>query len=172
MTQVEARRRVTRAGARSAANGAQHLATSQRPADNLLALVHVLSSLINRAFYAKLHARHGISTASWRILLTLLNHPGATAVEINDRWAMEKMAVSRAIRQLERRSWIRRVVQTHDRRSYSLYVTAKGRAICRAVLPDANARYREIVSCMDAKELAALDLSLVKLIVHTAHLID
>jgi len=41
--------------------------------------------------------------AAWRILLTLQNHPGSTAVEINDRWAMEKMAVSRSIRLLEER---------------------------------------------------------------------
>jgi DNA-binding MarR family transcriptional regulator len=165
------RRRLS-GSSRSALNGARTLAVSKRPADNLLALVHVLSSLIDRAFYSQVHTRHGISTPAWRILLTLLNHPGATAVEINDRWAMEKMAVSRAIRQLEKKSWIRRVVRKCDRRSHELYLTPKGQAACRAILPDANARYREIVECLSAKELASLDRSLVKLILHTAQLVD
>jgi DNA-binding MarR family transcriptional regulator len=70
------------------------------PGDNILALVHTFSNLIGRAFYGPLEVRHHLSVHQWRILLTLAHHPGATAVDIIARWALQPMSVSRAIREL------------------------------------------------------------------------
>jgi hypothetical protein len=57
-------------------------AQPERPADNILALVHVFSNLIGQAFYGPIQARHHLSVQHWRILLTLAHHNGATAAEI------------------------------------------------------------------------------------------
>lgn len=141
-----------------------------RPADNLLALIHVFSSLIGRAFYGPLESRHGVTIAEWRIMLTLFQQPGATAAEIIERWAMEKMAASRAIRALERRGWIGRRRRSTDRRSYALTLTAQGRKACQEVLPDANARYREILDCLSPAELKQFERGLGRLIAHTQRL--
>jgi hypothetical protein len=42
-------------------------------------LVHVFSNLIVRAFYGPIEARHQLSMQQSRTLLTLAQHPGATA---------------------------------------------------------------------------------------------
>src|SRR5262249_16976275 len=136
----------------------------------LLALVHVFSSLIGRAFYGPLEARHGVTIAEWRIMLSLFQQPGATAAEIIERWAMEKMAASRAIRQLEGRGWILRRRHTADRRSYALNLTPQGRKTCETVLPAANDRYREILGCLPRPDLKQFERSLGRLIEHTRRL--
>ncbi len=141
-----------------------------RPAENVLALIHVLSSLIGRAFYGKVEIQHGLSIIEWRVMITLLKHPGLTAIEIINRWALQTMAASRAIRKLKRRGWIERQRKPADRRSYSLYLTEKGRQAYETVAPHANARYRDIIGCLTKAELAYLDRGLLKLIAHIKRL--
>jgi DNA-binding MarR family transcriptional regulator len=147
-------------------------AASNRPADNVLALIHVFSNLIGRAFYGPLERRHGVTITEWRIMLTLFQQPGATAAEIVERWAMEKMAASRAIRQLERRGWVARRQRSKDRRSYALTLTPEGRANCETVLPAANARYREILGCLSRSETKQFERLLRRVIVQTRRLSD
>ena len=141
------------------------------PADNILARVHVFSNLIGRAFYAPLQASHRLSVQHWRILLTLAHHSGATAAEIIARWALQAMSVSRAIRELEQRGLIVRRVGPNDRRSQRLFLTRKGRRVYDTVVPDANARYHDIVDCLAPAERARLAHTLVVLIASAERLL-
>jgi DNA-binding MarR family transcriptional regulator len=141
-------------------------------AENVLGLVHVLSSLIGRAFYSEIAVRHRISLPEWRVLVTLANRPGATAAEIVERWAMQPMMASRAIRQLKRRGWVERKVNTADRRSYALWLTDRGRAALRRAGPHAGQRYDELIGTLSARERAALQRALVKLTQRAKRLAD
>jgi DNA-binding MarR family transcriptional regulator len=141
------------------------------PTDNILALVHVFSNLIGRAFYAPLQASHRLSVQHWRIVLTLAHHSGATAAEIIARWALQAMSVSRAIRELEQRGLIVRRVGPNDRRSQRLFLTRKGRRVYEAVVPHANARYHEIVDCLAPVERARLARALIVLIANAKRLV-
>ena len=134
------------------------------PFDNVLAGIHVVSNLIGRAYDSEVATRWEISLPEWRIVLTLMHHPGATASEITNLWGMEKMAVSRAARRLERDGRVRRTVNKGDRRRYTLDLTAAGRKLYAQVEPGATARYREIVDVLSATERAALHRALAKLI--------
>jgi DNA-binding MarR family transcriptional regulator len=145
-------------------------AQPESPADNILALVHVFSNLIGRAFYGPLEVRHRLSVQQWRILLTLAHHPGATAVEIIARWALQPMSVSRAVRELEQRGLIVRRVGSSDRRSQKLLLTRRGQRVYDAVVPDANARYHDIVNCLPPAERARLARALVALIANARRL--
>ena len=144
----------------------------KRPGDNILALVHTFSNLIGRAFYGSLEVRHHLSVHQWRILLTLAHHPGATAVDIIARWALQPMSVSRAIRELEQRGLIIRRIGPNDRRSQSLFLTRKGRRVYDTVVPDANSRYHEIVDCLPPAERARLARALIMLIANTKQLVS
>jgi DNA-binding MarR family transcriptional regulator len=141
-------------------------------ADNVLGLVHVLSSLIGRAFHGQVALRHRISLPEWRVLVTLANHPGSTAAEIVERWAMQPMMASRAIRQLKRRGWVERKVRRDDRRSYALWLSDKGRQAYRRVRPDANQRYHDIVGSLAPRELAALERALQRMTQRTRRLAE
>ncbi len=131
--------------------------------DNLLALIHVLSRQIGRAFHARINAEFDVTIAEWRVLLSLDQFPGATANEIAETWAMEKMAVSRAVRRLERMGRITRHVKPGDRRSYALAMTGDGKRLFERVVPAANARYREITSAATRDELAVVSRVLTRL---------
>src|SRR5690349_7626177 len=132
-------------------------------AENILGQVHVLSSLISRAFHGEVAVRHRISLPEWRVLVTLANHPGSTGAQIVERWAMQPMTASRAVRQLKRRGWIERKVLSADRRSFALWLTERGRAALRRAGPHASRRYESLVGTLSARELAALQRSLQKL---------
>ncbi len=138
---------------------------AESPADNILALIHVFSNLIGQAFYSRLEGDHGLTVPQWRI------HPGSTAVDIVARWASQPMSISRAVRELQQRGLIIRRVQSSDRRSHALHLTAKGWRLYKAVLPDANARYRDIVGCVAPGERAQLARTLVKLAENTKRLL-
>lgn len=140
--------------------------------DNILALVHVFSYLIGRAFYDQLQARHSLTVQQWRILLTVAQHPGSTAVDIIGHWALEPMAVSRAVRELQRRGLIERRVGSNDRRSQELSLTRKGQKAYDTVVPNANQRYHDIVDCLTPKNRASLARSLGALIANTKQLLD
>jgi DNA-binding MarR family transcriptional regulator len=154
------------------ANNHRPSAQLDSPADNILALVHIFSNLIGRAFYGPLEARHHLSVQQWRILLTLAQHPGATAVDIIARWALQPMSVSRAIRELEQRGLIIRRTGSSDRRSQELLLTRKGHRVYETVVPDANARYHDIVDCLPPAERARLARALVVLIANTKQLVS
>ena len=146
------------------------LVTIEESADDLLSDVHVLANLIGRAFAGQLEESFGVSVPEWRVLLTLARHPGLTAAEITNRWAMDKMAISRAIQRLENDGHISRDRNPRDRRSYKLGLTASGAALHQKILPAANRRYREFVACLTRDELANLRGSLEKLIAHAEDL--
>lgn len=145
---------------------------SDDAANDLLSDVHVLANLVGRAFSGLLSESFGLSVAEWRVLLTLARQPGLTAAEITSRWAMDKMAISRAIRRLEADGHIGRDRNPGDRRSYRLSLTASGKALHARILPHANRRYREIVSCLSRDELTALRASIQQLIDHASGLRD
>jgi DNA-binding MarR family transcriptional regulator len=138
--------------------------------DNLLASIHVMSRLIDRAFQSRIATRFDLSLAEWRVILTLAERRSATAAEITAFWAMEKMAVSRAVRRLDRMGRIARRRNSGDRRSYALRLTAKGRRVYEEILPTANARYWEIFSELSRADLHFLRSTLDRLVEHTAKL--
>ena len=142
------------------------------PGDNILALVHTFSNLIGRAFYGSLEVRHQLSVHQWRILLTLAHHPGATAVDIIARWALQPMSVSRAIRELTQCGLIVRRIGSSDRRRQELFLTSKGRRVYCTVVPDANARYHEIMDCLPPAERARLARALIVLIGNAKRLVS
>ncbi|MDH3232553.1 MAG: MarR family winged helix-turn-helix transcriptional regulator [Alphaproteobacteria bacterium] len=142
------------------------------PFDNVLAGIHVLSNLIGRAYDSEIAARWDLSLPEWRIVLTLMHHPGATASQITSLWGMEKMAVSRAARRLERDGRVRRTLHKSDRRRYTLDLTAAGQKLYEQVEPGATARYRDIVDVLEPAERAALHSALSKLITRITELRD
>lgn len=134
------------------------------PTENVLAAIHVVSNRISRAFYGDIEARHGITLPEWRVMLTLTRHPGMAAMAVAALWGMDKMAISRAVRRLERRGLVRRTPAAGDRRRWVLELTPEGRRRYRAIEPAATERYREFLKALEPREVAQLRRLLEKLI--------
>lgn len=124
--------------------------------DKPLSLVHMLSNRISRAFFDEVETQYGISLAEWRVILTLVSEPGVSGADITNRWAMEKMAVNRAVQRLVDAGNVARTRDPDDRRSYRLALTAKGTKLYEKIAPTANKRYAELSSAVSSDELAAL----------------
>jgi DNA-binding MarR family transcriptional regulator len=149
---------------RTATEPADAAPVAHLPAENVLAAIHVVSNRISRAFYADIEARHGITLPEWRVMLTLARHPGMAAMAVAGLWGMDKMAISRAVRRLERAGLVRRGPAPADRRRWVLDLTAEGRRRYRAIEPAATERYRALLKALDPREVAQLKRLLEKLI--------
>jgi DNA-binding MarR family transcriptional regulator len=134
------------------------------PAGNVLSAIHVVSNRISRAFYADIEARHGITLPEWRVMMTLTRHPGMAAMAVAALWGMDKMAISRAVRRLERAGLVRRTPAADDRRRWVLELTPEGRRRFKAIEPSATQRYRDFLKPLSAGEAAQLRRLLEKLI--------
>jgi len=143
------------------------MASRQTLSDNVLASIHVLSNRITRAFEAKLDSEHGLSVPEWRVLLSVSHDVRPTAKDIHEAWAMDKMTVSRAVRRLDAKRLLRRVQSRHDRRRYELESTPRGARLIERILPTADARYHEILSCLTSRERAQFRKMLSKLTKHS-----
>lgn len=140
------------------------LSGGQDSADDALSALQILSKTVERAFAGQLDQRHGITVSEWRVMLTLHRYPGLTAAEITSRWAMDKMAISRALQRLESDGYIKRERNADDRRSFCLFLSDEGETKCAKILPDANERYQLLMGCLSRDEQAALHSTLNKLI--------
>ncbi len=136
----------------TAQNEARRPAMIDGPTDNVLAMVHRLSSRVGRAFHNEIEARYDLSLPEWRVMITIIQYPQSSAIAITERWAMEKMAVSRAIRRLERMGRIKRTRNKRDRRSFVLSLTPKGKRLFERVVPNSNNRYLDLISCLTETE--------------------
>ena len=138
-------------------------------ADDILSAIHILANLIGGAYSDHLDELD-ITVPEWRVILTLARYPGSTATEITERWAMDKMAISRAIQRQDKVGNIQRQRNPEDRRSFRLSLTETGDALYESILPVANERYQTLVSCLTRRELGSLHKSLDKLIVQAAEM--
>jgi DNA-binding MarR family transcriptional regulator len=132
--------------------------------DKPLSLVHILSNRIGRAFYSEVETKFGVTIAEWRVMLTLAAEPGVSAAEITNRWAIEKMAVNRAIQRLVDSGYVSRTRDPDDRRSYQLTMTPKGSKLYDKIAPVSNKRYAELISAVSGDELDSMVAVLQKMI--------
>lgn len=135
------------------------------PQDHVLTLCHMLSNRIGKAFAADLESQN-ITIAEWRVLLTLAEHAPASGQEITERWAMDKMAVNRAIKSLQGAGLIEKKANPTDKRVINLLLTKAGRTLYSQILPNANERYHQLLAGLDRTEEKHLREMLLKMISH------
>jgi DNA-binding MarR family transcriptional regulator len=73
--------------------------------------------------------REGINVTRWRILAVLAMGDGITIIEIIDRAMMQQSALSRALMNMEKEGYVRRVPRRADARYVEVFLTDKGRTL-------------------------------------------
>lgn len=148
-----------------------HSAAQPGPGDHVLTLCQLLANRIGKAFVTVLET-HNVSVAEWRVVLTLAQHEKACGQEITGRWAMDKMAVNRAIAGLKRRGLIETRKNRDDRRVVDLMLTARGRTLYEKLLPVANQRYHRLMAGLEKSEAKLLRRIMLKMIAHADTITD
>jgi len=125
-----------------------------------------LSNIISRRL-EKLYAEDfKIAPQEWKVIAILHHFPRSSAAQVGERTAMDKVAVSRAIKSLEGRNLISKDFCADDRRRSILTLTPQGQEIYRQVEPLATAYEKDMTDILNAQEQQQLDHLIRKLTDH------
>ncbi|NGX14882.1 MarR family winged helix-turn-helix transcriptional regulator [Wenzhouxiangella sp. XN24] len=130
----------------------------------------VLSNRLSTAISAAYSQRFGLSIPEWRVMAVLAPAPGLSAAQVAERTAMDKVAVSRAVRRLLETGRVQREFVQGDRRRSALELTEAGRQIYRRVAPALRDYEATLLEVLDDAQRRALDALLDKLEAHAATL--
>ena len=104
-----------------------------------------IASAVSQDFRSIYGPHHDLTIPEWRVLATLGQVEEISAKEIGRHSSMHKTKVSRAVRALEERRWLKRRESEEDRREEILTLTALGRKVYRDIVPKAVAFERRIL---------------------------
>jgi MarR family transcriptional regulator, organic hydroperoxide resistance regulator len=150
-----ARRRLRKPAGRSGASARP----SRKPAgqslfdDFLPYLITRLAYQLNTDLVEKLR-REAINVTRWRILAVLAMGDGITISEIIDRAMMQQSALSRALMNMEKQQYVRRVLRMHDARYVEVFLTDKGRALFDSLDVVVRSRQKRLLKGFSKREVA------------------
>jgi DNA-binding MarR family transcriptional regulator len=114
--------------------------------DDLLPyLMNRLVGRLNQNLGERLRHR-GHSFQDWRILAVLAAHDGITLSQLAEATVIPQPTVSRLVARLERQKLLRRRPGARDARFIHAWITPRGRAAYRKMLPLAVEEYRGAVA--------------------------
>lgn len=98
-----------------------------------------LAAAVSRRFRGIYGRPHDLTVPEWRVLAVLGQIETMTATQIGRHSSMHKTKVSRAVRALEERRWLKRRPNDKDRREERLCLTPVGQQHYAAIVPQALA---------------------------------
>jgi DNA-binding MarR family transcriptional regulator len=104
-----------------------------------------------RTFSARI-ATHGVGMGIFQFLRILWEDDGLTQAELAARARMRGPSAAGALHDLERRGFVRRIADPHDRRKIRVLLTAKGRQLYNLVMPDIDVTNRAMLADFSAAE--------------------
>lgn len=107
-----------------------------------------LSRRVSARFSQAYRERYGISVAEWRVVAHLSQQTAVSVREIHTRVGMDKPKVSRAASRLEAAGYVRKVVNSTDRRLVELSLTPKGHEMIDTLAPIAADYQAELVAAL------------------------
>jgi DNA-binding MarR family transcriptional regulator len=131
--------------------------------DTLIRLVSVrivrLSELILRIGIFAFKDRFGVKPTDLRILVMLGAYQPISVNEVSRRTHVDKAWISRSLRGLLRRKFIKRAAHPSDSRAALLSLTSKGEALLREIAPVAEEYQRQLLQGQRSRDVErVLDL--------------
>ena len=118
----------------------------------------VLTNTISQGIATAYRDRFDINTTEWRILAVLGRYPGLTASDVVERTAMDKVAISRAVKSMEEKKLLERSPDDKDRRRNRLFLTpGKGRRILAKIIPRAREFELQLLGALTGSDRQSLD---------------
>jgi DNA-binding MarR family transcriptional regulator len=117
--------------------------------------IRVTHRLIQRALQARVE-QHGVTLGMWYFLRVLWETDGITQSELSQRVGTMEPTTLSAIRDMERNGFVERVPNEADRRKIDIYLTERGRALQRQLLPSGIEVVERAVHGMTEREVTML----------------
>ena len=115
-----------------------------------------IAAAVSQDFRSVYGPHHDLTIPEWRVLATLGQFEAISAKAIGQHSSMHKTKVSRAVRALEERRWLRRRPSEEDRREEILSLTALGQKTYREIVPKALAFERHILDELGSEAMPLL----------------
>ena len=115
-----------------------------------------IAAAVSQDFRSVYGPHHDLTIPEWRVLATLGQFEAMSAKDIGRHSTMHKTKVSRAVRALEERRWLRRRESEEDRREEILTLTALGEKVYRDIVPKAVAFERRILDELGSEAMPLL----------------
>lgn len=115
---------------------------------------------VSQRFAAQYRARYRMTRPEWRALAALGAYGRMTATEIGGNSSMHKTKVSRAVRALEEKRWLKRSEHAEDRRVEHLQLTPAGQRIYGEMIVLARDYEQELALLLGASNLKQLETGL------------
>lgn len=116
--------------------------------------VRVFYSDVTNALSAVYQRDYGMMPAEWRTMAILgAAGTGLQATEIVSRSSMDKVVVSRAVKRMEGRGYLKRSTHSEDGRSFLLQLSAEGRAVYEDLGPKLLAVERKMLSGLSEDDI-------------------
>jgi DNA-binding MarR family transcriptional regulator len=95
----------------------------------------VLTNIVSMSIAEAYEREFGLSIPQWRVVAVLARYPDLSAIEVAERTAMDKVAVSRAVQGLLAARRLIRTYDSGDRRRSRLRLSESGQAVYTRVAP-------------------------------------
>jgi DNA-binding MarR family transcriptional regulator len=124
----------------------------------------VLSNIVSMSIAHAYPRDFALSIPEWRVVAVLARFPNLSAIEVAERTAMDKVAVSRAVRSLVASRRVVRSFDKGDRRRSILRLSANGKSVYTRVAPRALSYEKKLLNALSASDRRALDRLISRLI--------
>ncbi len=141
--------------------------------DMLLYRIGQLSAVAGAMVVRLCEGGYGITRREWAVLAQLSGHPqGLLPSVLAERMHRDRARTSRALKALQTKGLIERVVLAHDRRSVRVSLTSAGRALYNDLMPQVQAINARILSGLAPAQKQAFDEMLELLRLQAQQLLD
>jgi DNA-binding MarR family transcriptional regulator len=123
----------------------------------------VLTNTVSMVIASAYEREFGLSIPQWRVMAVLARYPDLSAIEVAERTAMDKVAVSRALQGLLSSKRVLRAYDKGDRRRSILRLSAAGQAVYTRVAPMALRYEQQLLSALSPSDQRTLDRLLAQL---------
>jgi DNA-binding MarR family transcriptional regulator len=115
---------------------------------------------VSQRFAAQYRSLYYMTRPEWRVLAAIGTYGRMTATEIGANSSMHKTKVSRAVRALEEKRWLKRNEHSEDRRVEHLELTLAGKRIYGEMIELAKTYEQELVTLLGASGVQQLEAGL------------
>jgi len=113
----------------------------------------VVSNEISNKIALSYQTQFGIDLHQWRVMAVLGEESDLSAQDVSSRTAMDKVAVSRAVKKLIHSNMVSREFDVADKRRSILNLTSKGLEIYQQVVPLAKSYEDELLKQVSESEV-------------------
>lgn len=90
-------------------------------------------------------SEYEVTTGVAPFLLSIDTNPGTSLISLSKELFIDKATTTKAVTKLIKGGFIEKVADPADRRAFKLYITPRGRDICREVIKEASFFREEIL---------------------------